>query len=428
MSKLSVPQNINYAAIVTTIKAINKLENCDNVVGVPVFGYQPIMKNDVQVGDKIVVFFAETQLSPVFLKNNNLYRDASKNIDPEKTGYFEDNGRVRAVKFRKQRSDAFALSIKSLDFTGFPTDKLDENDVFDVLNNVHICNKYIILSANSNIRRTSNRKVEESRIDKRYFPEHFDTLHWLRKNGNIGSDAELIVTQKLHGTSIRISHIPVQRRLSWYEKLFKKFGLKIQETEYDHVFGSRRVIKDVNDKTQQHYYHNDIWSKAGNEISHLIPHNFILYGELIGWDDNTPLMRNYTYNVPQGHFSLYIYRIAVITHGARLIELPWDHVKQFCKDNGLNHVPELFRISKMEAMDGFLEGLMDIQYHGNTTWKFVDNPVPLSDKKTVDEGICIRVDEGFNTEIFKWKSPKFLEHETKMMDSGEESIEDSQNG
>ena len=60
---LKKPVNENYAAVVTTIRAINKLDNCDNVVAVPIFGYQAIVSKDTQVGDLVLVFTAETQLS-----------------------------------------------------------------------------------------------------------------------------------------------------------------------------------------------------------------------------------------------------------------------------------------------------------------------------------------------------------------------------
>lgn len=421
---LPVPKNENYAAIVTTIRAINVLDNCDNVVGVPVFGYQAIMGKDVNVGDKILVFVAETQLSPEFLSNNNLYRDSEKNVNKEKSGYFGDNGRVRAVRFRKQRSDAFAIKLSSLEFTGYNIDSLNDGDTFDTLNGINICQKYVVNVRQNNGNKKDKKEKFKPRVDVKFFPEHFDTLHWLRKSDHISDDAVLIVTDKLHGCSGRIGRIPVKRNLKWYEKILQKFGVKIQTTEYDYMYGSRRVIKDP----EYPYNKDDVWFRVGDRIKDIIPDNFIVYGELVGWDNNTPIMKNYTYNVPDGTTAFYVYRITVMTNSGRVVELPWDHVRQFCVNNGLNHVPELFRVTKREALvTGILNELMDKRFYDERDkFMFKDVPLPLSDKKTVDEGICIRVENGFNTEIFKYKSPKFLEHETKMLDGGEESLEDNQ--
>lgn len=46
----------------------------------------------------------------------------------------------------------------------------------------------------------------------------------------------------------------------------------------------------------------------------------------------------------------------------------------------------------------------------------------MSDKKTVDEGICLR-QEGLVPKILKAKSPIFLGHETKLLDEGVEDLE-----
>jgi hypothetical protein len=46
-----------------------------------------------------------------------------------------------------------------------------------------------------------------------------------------------------------------------------------------------------------------------------------------------------------------------------------------------------------------------------------------SNKKLVDEGVCVRADNLVPT-ILKVKSPIFLAHETKLLDKGIENLED----
>ena len=420
---LKKPVNENYAAVVTTIRAINKLDNCDNVVAVPIFGYQAIVSKDTQVGDLVLVFTAETQLSDEYTKANNLYRDSTLNVDPTAKGYIESNRRVKAVKFRGHRSDALVMSIRSLEFTGVDVSELKDGDVFDELAGVSICKKYEVVKKNGTAK-TSFKEEKFKRIDNKFFPEHYSTAHWFRQMDHIPDDATIVITQKLHSTSGRIGHVPVRRELNWKEKIAKFFGVKVAEMEYDHVYGSRRVIKDVNNPNQEHFYKDDVWTAAGKKLDSMIPQNFILYGEILGWtEDGSPLQSGYTYNLPQKQSEFYVYRILVLTNDGRHIELSWEAVKRFCKDNGIKYVPELFVGTKKEIVEnGIIESLMDIRYYDEYKAgriPFNEEPVPLSDKGTVDEGVCIRVVEceAVHPTILKAKAPMFLAYETKQLDA-----------
>lgn len=424
------PKNANYVAVVTTVRNLTPLEKCDNVVGLPVFGYQAIVGKDTNVGELVVVFTAETQLSDAFTKLNNLYRDATLNVDPDKKGYIEANRRVRAIKFRGHRSDALVMPIDSLAFTGIDVSKLKDGDSFDELAGIEICRKYEV-ERKVGTQKVAFKEEKFKRIDNKFLPEHLATAHWFRQLGNIRDDAEVVVTQKLHGTSIRIGNVPVNVELGWKEKLAKFFGVKVQTTSYDHVYGSRRSIKDVNNPNQQHFYKDDIWSSEGKKYDAVIPQNFILYGELVGWTGESAIQSGYTYNVPKGRADLYVYRVLVITNDGRHVELSWDAVKRFCVDNGIMYTPEFFRGRKADLVaSGAIEALMDVRYYDEVMagrLAFTDMPVPLSDAKTVDEGVCIRVleSEAVAPTITKAKAPLFLAYETAMLDRDVVDLESS---
>ena len=50
------------------------------------------------------------------------------------------------------------------------------------------------------------------------------------------------------------------------------------------VFSSRKVIKiDYLKINNNSYYSEDIWGIVKNEIAHLIPKNYTLYGEILGY-------------------------------------------------------------------------------------------------------------------------------------------------
>ena len=240
--KHQAPENANYAAVVVRVNTIIPLEGCDNVVAIPALGYRAIVGKDTEVGDMLVVFPAETQLSERYAMVNNLFRHSEKNADPTAKGYIEDNRRVRAMKFRGHRSDALAMPLESLASFLETGDTLVEGDTFDTLNGVEICRKYVVKTKGPS--QAQNRIAKAfRRVDAKFLPAHFDTENYFRNQDQIPADAWITVTQKVHGTSIRLANTIVKRQLTWRDRLAQRFGIKVAETEYDHVYGSRKVIK-----------------------------------------------------------------------------------------------------------------------------------------------------------------------------------------
>lgn len=424
--RLEKAENENYAAVVVVPRALVPLDGLDNLVAVPALGYQALVSKDTVPGEKYVLLPTESQLSLEYASYNNLHRHGDLNRDETATGYLEDNRRVRAIKLRGHQSNALLMPLSSLLVFAKQSelDTLNEGDTFDKINGHEVCRKYVIRQPRTNAAVDRNAVKKFRRVDVKFLPEHYDTENYWRNAQHIPTDADVVVTQKLHGTSIRIGHTIVKRRLKWYEKFAQRLGVQVAETEFDHVYGSRKVIKDPNDPYQNHYYGSDLWSDFGKTLDDVIPKNFIVYGELIGWSpDGAPLQKGYTYDVPRGSAALYIYRVAVVTHGGMLVDLPWDQVKHFAADRGLRTVPELWR-GKHADFDA--NSWMDFRYSdfvGKAGVNFIDQPVPLSDPKTVDEGVCVRTDVGRAPYILKAKSPIFLNYETKMLDDGVVDLE-----
>lgn len=260
--KFSEPQNANYAATVVRLRTLTKLENADRLQGVPFFGLQAITDLGAKEGDLGLFFQAETQLSFEYAYNNNMHSHSNKtsmgittqlNKDSDARGYLGDNRRVRAIRLRGHRSDALYMPISSLSYLGVTEADFKEGDTFDKIGEHEICRKYVIPTRGS---QGANRQQSKkpSRVDPRVFPEHFETRQFLRVQETLNPNALCVITQKLHGTSVRIGNVPVKRNISWKERLARKVGVRILETEYGMVFGSRKVIKDSSDPDQQHYY------------------------------------------------------------------------------------------------------------------------------------------------------------------------------
>lgn len=415
--KLQLPENANYAATVVAITRIVTLDNCDNVVGTPILGFQAIVGKDTEVGDLGVAFTAETQLAGGFAHVNNLHRHGNLNADQAAKGYLEDNGRVKALKFRGHRSDCLFMPLSSLAFTGVDVSQLKPGDTFDVLGGHPICQKYVVKRPSSGGLRTEKNKVKTfDRVDDKFLPRHFDTDNFFRYQDQIPDHRQVVVTQKLHGTSVRIGNTIVKRKLTLRDRLAAFFGVRVQTTEFDMVYGSRKVIKDANNPHQDNFYSSDIWTEEGKKLDALVPENYIVYGELIGWTpDGGAIQQGYTYRVPEGTCELYVYRVAFVNGQGRIIDLSWPQVVEFCVDRGLKHVPELWRGSKEDFV---AEDFLDKKF-------FVTHPraVVLAKESPCDEGVCVRAD-GVAVYILKAKSPAFLRHETKMLDQEVADLEE----
>ena len=92
-------------------------------------------------------------------------------------------------------------------------------------------------------------------------------------------------------------------------------------------------------------------------------------------------------------------------------------MKEFCRNNGFKHVPELWS-GRHKNLN--VEDFIDAKYHPK-----YKSAIPLSADSPCDEGICIRK-EGLTPLVLKAKSPMFLEHETKMLDQDVTDIEETQ--
>lgn len=434
---LNPPKNANYSAVVVRVPRTIELPNCDNVHAVPIFGSQAITQKSVQEGDLMLYFPAEVQLSPEYCRVNNMYRHSELNADPEIKGYIEDNRRVKAMKFRGHRSDALLMPISSLSFI---TQKLPvpppgeryhhEGDTFDEYHGVEICRKYVP----AGLKEARPGAEKTPRLSLKSFPEHLDTDNYWRNAHKIRPEAgPLTVTQKLHGTSGRWGRVLVDRKLSFWERLAKRLGIKVQEQEYQLVAGSRRVVKGVSEN-EQHFYDTDLWSVWAAKIGGLIPDGFIVYGEIIGWTpEGSPIQPNYTYDLPKGQNELYVYRVARIDERGLVTDLSWPAVKDFCRDRGLKWVPGVDHYGSKLDLEEMLNDTLDRNFARNWAgnwidgteigWYFAEQPVPLSDPKSPDEGYVVRQD-GRELLLLKAKSPLFLRGESKALDKGEVGIEE----
>ena len=186
---------------------------------------QALVPKTTKIGDKLLLFPAEVELSREYCKNNNLFRKPELNSDINSKGYIEENRRIKAIKLGGQYSTALAMPISSLKYLNI--DDLKEGDRFNSINGVEICKKYEIITKQTRERGNNIRGLNKKfkRVETKLFPEHLDTENYLRNQDKIRDNEYIYVSQKLHGSSGRFGHILINRELSWFEKILKKFNV-----------------------------------------------------------------------------------------------------------------------------------------------------------------------------------------------------------
>jgi hypothetical protein len=246
--ELEVKGNKNYCATVVEIKNIIDLDGCDNIKGTTIQGNHVIVGKDVNVGDIGIYFPVESKLSEAILSTNNLYCDSELNSDKTKKVFFSQKGRVRAVKLKGFKSDGFFIPTSCLSFV-IEKDlqsTLKDGDTFDTIDGVLICEKYAAPCHNGgqgNARKETKANKKFDRIIPSQFKFHIDTAQLGKSLCQIHPEDIITISQKLHGTSFIVSNVLCNRELTWKDKLAKRFGVAIKETEYESVYASRKVIK-----------------------------------------------------------------------------------------------------------------------------------------------------------------------------------------
>jgi hypothetical protein len=430
--KLKTPKNLNYCASIVEIVIIVPLANCDNVTSTIIDGFPVIIPKTTKLGDVGVYFPPETQLSEQYCFENNLYRHGNLNKDQTKTGYIEENRRVRTVKFRGNQSAGLFLPLDSL--TPFAHLSLfTVGTIFDEIDGQLICQKYNKKQHHHGPENNKKKKKHrKSKILDHQFRFHVDTANLGRNIHRIQPDDIITITKKVHGTSVVCSRVLCKKPLSIRERIAKFFGVSVVETCYDNVFSSRKVIKNdyVNPDTE--IYALDIWGLANDTVKHALRDGLTVYAEIVGY---TPTGRGiqsvggkaFDYGCEKGTFKVYIYRVTYTSPAGDVFEFSSKQLQTFCNEHGLLHVPEYYHGTAKDLCNRFNHHYNSETFNNvflNLLQElYLEKDCPICSNKIPDEGIVVRK-EGNTIEAYKLKSIRFLEGETKEIDKGNSNIED----
>jgi hypothetical protein len=453
--KLEIKGNPNYVASIVEIKNIIDLEGCNNIKHTTILGNYVIVSKDCKVGDIGIFFPIECSISKEFLSYNNLFDKPELNNDKTKKGFFSEKGRVRCIKLRGFKSEGVFLPLENLKYLNkssqyigiydelkWPFVELKVGDEFDHIDGIKICEKYIVPCHNSEADKRSETKANKKfdRIIPEIFKFHIDTAQLGKNLHQIDSENWISITRKMHGTSAIFSYIPCRQQFNFAEKILKLFKFKIEETEYDYIYSSRKVIKNkyVNKEVTGGYYNHDLWQVSCEELKPFIKKDMTIYFEIVGYVEGERfIQKDYNYGCKPGEHKNYIYRITTTNPQGFVVEWSMLQVQQFCKANGLNAVPLLYygRAKNLFVEFSFLTETKDDRDKDLWRNKFLESLTEkylekicedCGDGKNIpDEGIVLRK-ESLSIECWKHKSSLFKLRETKLLDTEEVDIEEEQ--
>ncbi len=427
MTKIEIKNESSYFASVCYLTDVRKHPNADRMLIANALGFQVIVGLDAKDGDLVVVFPSDGRLSREMLLANKLYRK-HPDTGAEMGGYFHENGRVKALRLRKASSEAFVTSIPSLE-KAFGLLDLEDGDEFTHLNGKLVCEKYYTPATLNAMKRLANQPAKKKKAQD-YAPEftrHFSTTK-LRHDiySIVNSTAEMIVTEKLHGTSGRTGLVKWTDK-KWYQTALSWIGL--YEDKYRYISGTRKVVysPDAIQEEESGFYEGSVFRRdIHNSIASMgLNEGEVLYYEIVGYTgvEGSPIMGYhflkdlkdsgvpkkeyakygdfvmYSYGCEQenaqGAYATKVYVYRITQDGT---DLSWDALKLRCNELKLEHVPELGTIK----LNGS-ETASDIMHLANE-YTLGDS---VLDSRHFKEGVCLRIDSESGLKVLKYKGEMF---------------------
>lgn len=445
--------NVNYLAKIVKIDnfhkhsdpEVTKLKCCC------IDGFNIITGIDSEPG-LYVYFPTACCINPKFLSYANLYRHGELNVDQTKTGMFDDNGRVKAIRLRGELSEGFIIPIVVLENWVMSTVnvelKVEEGTEFDSIEHdgktFWVNKKYIpknTRTPGAPGSGNSGKGKQPKGLDKiieNQFRFHYDTV-LIKKCPHVLHPSDLIsITSKVHGTSGISAYVLCKQELNWKQKIAR--WLTGEEFDkYDYLYSSRSVIKNqyYNKSVQGGFYGVDVWKYADDIVRPCLSKGMTAYYEIIGFLPNGGyIQKNYDYGClpPVGdeaytygkHFGVQIYRVTITNVSGKVHEFSAREVQLWAQMVGLVPVEQYYY--------GYAKDLypdLDPSEHWNENFLsklandknfYMECNSPTCDNKVPHEGIVIKI-ENMKSEAFKLKCFKFLDGEGKALDKGEVDIE-----
>lgn len=433
----------NHMAVIAAATNVRIHPGADRLKLATCLGNQIVVGLDTEEGMIGVYFNCDLQLSEAYATANDLVRrkdDSGNNVG----GMFCDKRRVRAQKLRGEISDGYFAHLESVSLaTGVSISDMQNLSVgsgFDQLNGVNICNKYVTERTS---RLMSNNNVAKKTDTSVMFHKHIDTDQFGRNSELVLKDdkgTHVVCTLKMHGTSARVGHVQLERKLTLRDKIAGLFGITVEKYRWTYLIGSRNVV--MANKTEAMVLASDEFrDRAARPFIRNLRKGETVFYEVVGYENGSKTIMNtvdtssikdkelkklyrredgstkmvFSYGCKEGEFDTYVYRITNTSVDGESVDLSWAAVEQRCNEMGVKTVPTIFKETVNAAnYDDFIKRVQD-----HTDGK------DLVDPNHVREGVCLRLENGTTPKILKNKSFVFKILEGLVKDTGEEDMEES---
>lgn len=407
-----------YKCIVAKIDKIIQIPSADNIVVAKVLGDSVIVSKDHNEGDIGLLFIADTKISHDYLYNNNLYRNKELNLNKDKSGFFDENGRVRAQPFLKVRSEAYFAPLESLAYTGKVS--LSLGDSFYEVNGKKICEKYVNPRTKNKAPQKAKTKVDATP----YFNKHVDSEQYRYNTHKINVGDMIYFHAKRHGTSSRSSNTLVQRKPSTLKEKIMSFitGEKLI-SEWKVITGTRNVTLHNDQYKEGHHGSEQFRHDVTKTLEPYLDKGMTIYGEICGYANDKPIMSphdvtrlkdkaytkkygktiEYKYGCVKGTSRFHVYRISMTGMDGVERDFSDAQCRQWCEDRGIEYALEVHEPVRydgdIDALNTLVEALTERE--DVLCEDFID-------PSHVSEGIILRVESGSKIPMFlKSKSYAF---------------------
>jgi hypothetical protein len=401
-----------HKAIIAKVTHTAPIPGADKIHVAYVLGEAVIVSKDVVAGYTGTLFPADLQLSEQYCYENNLNRKSEKNKDITKSGFFDENRKVRVQPFLKVRSQAYFADIKSLNYikSGLV---FDIGYTFDTIEGVQVCQKYIS-KATREARDKQNKPKQAKVTYAPYFEKHKDTEQFKHYAAMIPKGALLSFHAKIHGTSKRCSYTLVTKELPKWKQLVNKIYPIFPAQEYAHVVGTRNTV--LTENKDGFHGSEQFRFDVAKSLEPYMEKGMTIYGEIFGFVNGKPIMAVhqssatkdkafqkkygkdiiYRYGCMDHEFGFHIYRITYSTPEHKNIDFSAKQVEEWCD---ARNIRTTFEVAPQEIYDGDVDKLIA------KVEALTERPELLGedyiDSSHPSEGIIIRIDDGNLT-------PKFL--------------------
>ena len=402
-----------------------------------------------------VYFPVLSQINNDFLSYANLYRHKELNKDPEQSGMFGDNGRVKAIKLRGEISEGFILPITVFEnyivsVTNQELKYVEEGTEFDAIEHegkeFWVSKKYIAERQYSQSLSSSQTKPRHKvlkrldRIREDQFRFHYTTSLIKKCPYVINPNSLIQMSYKIYGTSGISAYVLCHQPLTWKQKIAKWLTGESFD-KYDYIYSSRTVIKNkfYNPQVGSGYYSEDIWAEADKIVRPCLTKGQTAYYEIVGFLPNGKYIQpGYDYGcIPpkpeetfthERHFKVRIYRVTMTNVDGKVVEYTPLQVQQWCNKVGLTPVEECYfgkakdLYPDLDTFNHWNENF--IERLSNDKRFFMELDSPHCKNKVPHEGLVIKPLDRLGSAL-KLKTFRFLDKEGRLADLGKVDIEDN---